>query len=137
MLLCVLDKSTDRVYRHPQAISPSYPQRPQGRFHRLSCFVYLCQKLYEEKEKGVQLNKDFFSLLSLPLFLRPHLQHMEVPRPGVQSDLQLPATATATQDLSLVFGLQRSSQQCEILNPLSKARDQTHIFMDTRWVHYR
>ena len=28
-------------------------------------------------------------------------------------------------------GLHHSSQQCQILNPLSKARDQTHIFMVT------
>ena len=33
-------------------------------------------------------------------FLGPHLQHMEIPRLGVQLELQLPAytTATATQD---------------------------------------
>ena len=35
-------------------------------------------------------------------FLGPHLQHKEVPRLGVESELQLPAytTATATPDLS-------------------------------------
>ena len=38
------------------------------------------------------------------LFLRPNPQHMEVPRLGVMSELQLPAytTATATLDLSWV-----------------------------------
>ena len=48
---------------------------------------------------------------------------MEVPRPGVASELQLPAyaTATATPDLSLVCHPHRSSRQHWILNPLSKA----------------
>ena len=30
------------------------------------------------------------------VFLGPHLQHMEVPRLGVKSELRLPAYATAT-----------------------------------------
>ena len=36
-------------------------------------------------------------------FLGPHLRHMEVPRLGAESELQLPAytTATATRDPSL------------------------------------
>ena len=64
-------------------------------------------------------------------FLGPHLRQMEVPRLGVQLELQLlahttatatPVTATATQDLSHVFNLHHSSQQRQILNPLSKAR---------------
>ena len=57
-----------------------------------------------------------------PVFLGPHLQHMEVPRLGVQSELQLPAytTATATQDLSHICDLPHSSRQCRILNPLSE-----------------
>ena len=65
-------------------------------------------------------------------FLGPHLQHMEVPRLGVQSELQLPAyaTVTATQDLSRVCDLHHSSQQHRVLNPLSKARDPTRILMD-------
>ena len=36
-------------------------------------------------------------------------------------------TATVTLDLSS----RHSSRQCQILNPLSEARDQTHIVMDT------
>ena len=48
---------------------------------------------------------------------------MEVPRLGVQSELQLPAysTATAMSDLSHIYDLHRSSWQCQILNPLSEA----------------
>ena len=57
---------------------------------------------------------------------------MEVPRLGVESELQLLATATATQDLSHVFDLHRSSQQRWIPNLLIEARDQTHMLTDTR-----
>ena len=32
-------------------------------------------------------------------------------------------------------GLHHSSQQCQVLNPLSRARNGTHILMDTSWVH--
>ena len=62
---------------------------------------------------------------------------MEVPRLGVELELQLPAytTATAMQGLSRVCNLHHSSWQCGIFNTLSRARDQTHILMDTRWVH--
>ena len=60
---------------------------------------------------------------------------MEVPRLGVQSELQLPACATvmATQILSHVCNLHHSSQQHRIPNPLSEAKDQTCILMDTSW----
>ena len=71
-------------------------------------------------------------------FLGPHLWHMEVPRLGVELELQLPAYATAiateTQDLSPVCDLHHSSQQRWILNPLSEARDGTRILMDTSQV---
>ena len=55
------------------------------------------------------------------------MQHMEVPRLGVESELQLPACATAIamQDLSFVCDLHQSSWHRQILNPLSKARDHT------------
>ena len=32
--------------------------------------------------------------------------------------------------------LHRSSQQCQILNPLKEARDRTHVLMDTSWIHF-
>ena len=54
---------------------------------------------------------------------------MEVPRLGVKSKLQLPAYATATLDLSYVCDLHHSSQKCQILNSLSKAKDQTCILI--------
>ena len=52
---------------------------------------------------------------------------MEVPRLGVESELQPPAyaTATAMRDLSLVCSLHHSSRQHWILNPLSEAKDRT------------
>ena len=58
---------------------------------------------------------------------------MELPRLAVESELQLPAytTATATQDLSHVWDLYHSSQQRQILNLLSEARDGTHILKET------
>ena len=59
-------------------------------------------------------------------------------RVGIKSELQLPAyataTATAKPDLSYVCDLCHSSLQCQILNPLSEARDQTHVLTDTSWV---
>ena len=64
-------------------------------------------------------------------FLVPLPQHMEVPRLGFESELQLPAydRATAMRDLSHVCNLHHRSQQCWILNPLCKARDRTHNLM--------
>ena len=78
--------------------------------------------------------RGFFVVLFL-VFLRPHLRHMEVPRIGVQLELQLQActTATATPDLSRICNLHHSSQQCWILNPPSEARDRTCVLKDTSW----
>ena len=60
---------------------------------------------------------------------------MEVPRLGVELELQLPAYSieTATQDLSCIC---YSLWQRWVLNPLSEARDRTHILTDTSWVPY-
>ena len=59
------------------------------------------------------------------------LQHMEVPRLGVKSELQLPAyaTATAMQDPSGVCDLHHSSWQHWILNPQNEVRDGIHNLM--------
>ena len=68
------------------------------------------------------------------LFSGPPPRHMEVPRLGVQS----PANTIATdmKDLSHDCNLYHSSQQHQILNPLSEARHQTCILMDTSQVEY-
>ena len=83
------------------------------------------------------------------LFVGLRLGHTEVPRLGVESELQLLAyttatamqkqlmawaTATATWPLSCFCDLCCSSWQCGILNPLSEAGNGTHILMDTSWV---
>ena len=70
-------------------------------------------------------------------FLGLHPRHMEVPRPGVESELLPPAytTATAAPDLSLVCDLYHSSQQHWMLNPLSETRDQTHNLMVPSRIH--
>ena len=79
-----------------------------------------------------------FSFSFFFFFLGPHPWHMEVPRLGVKSELQLLAyaPATAMPDLSPVFNLHRSSQQRRILNPLSEVRDQTRVLLDTSQVCY-
>ena len=65
-----------------------------------------------------------------------HPRHMELPRLRVESELQLPATITARamQDPSCICDLHHSSLQCWIPDPLSEARDWTHILMDPSWI---
>ena len=66
-----------------------------------------------------------FVLFCFLAFLGPYPWHMEVPRLGVQSELQLLAytTATVISGPSCVFNLYHSSWQRWILNPLNEARD--------------
>ena len=58
---------------------------------------------------------------------------MEVTKLGVELELKLPAytTATAMLDPSHICDLCHSLLQCRILNPLSEAKDQTLMLMDT------
>ena len=81
------------------------------------------------------------------LSLRLHLWHVEVPRLGIESELQLLAyiTATATADLSCLCDLRCSFHICDlqcslwqrwILNPLSKARDLSCVLMYTSQIHF-
>ena len=77
----------------------------------------------------------FFCLLPF-LGLLP--QHMEVPRLGVKSELQLPAytIATVTRDPSCVSDLHPSSWQHWILNPLSETRHRTCLLTDASWIYF-
>ena len=56
-----------------------------------------------------------------------HPWHMEVPRLGVESKLQLPAYTTATATGIRAMSSTYTTAHSWILNPLSKARDQTCI----------
>ena len=71
-------------------------------------------------------------------FLGLNTPHMEVPRLGVELELQLPAyaTATATSEPSCIFDLHHSSGQYQILNPLSKVRDGTCNLMIPSQIHF-
>ena len=66
------------------------------------------------------------------------MRHVEVPRLGVESELQLLActTATATWDPSHICDLHHSTRQYQILNTLSEARDGTQILMDPSQVTF-
>ena len=80
----------------------------------------------------------FFFLLSV--FLGLHLQHMEVPRLGNELEaaaagLYLSSQQHQLPDLSCIFDLHHSSQQCLLFSPLSLTRDWTCVLMDASWVH--
>ena len=83
-----------------------------------SCYLFLPTHFY-------------FILFYFICFLEPYLQHMEVSRLGVKSDVQwltCPA-ATAMRDLSCICNVHHSSWQHWILNPLGEAKDGTCILM--------
>ena len=72
-------------------------------------------------------------------FLGQHLRHMEVPGLGVESDLELLASATATAkpDLNCVCSLHHGSWQRWICGLLSGARDRTCIsWMLVRFINH-
>ena len=79
--------------------------------------------------------KCFNVLFYFIVFLGLHLRHMEVPRLGAESELQLPA-ATAMQDLSYVCDLHHSLWLRWILNPLRRAGDRTCTLIDASWARY-
>ena len=56
-------------------------------------------------------------------FLGLYPCHMEISRLGVESELQLPAYTTTTQNPSCIFDLRHSLWQCWILKLLSEAKD--------------
>ena len=65
--------------------------------------------------------------------LRLYLRHMEVLRLGVESELQLPAyaTATAMPDLSRICDLHCSLWQHQIVIPLREVRDRPCLLRGT------
>ena len=61
-------------------------------------------------------------------FLGPHLQHMEVPRLGAKSERQQHQIQAESVTYTTAHG------KHWVLNPQSKAREGTHILVDTSWV---
>ena len=64
----------------------------------------------------------------------PALPEKPVGQSHNQKSLLARVTTTATPDPSCVCNPYHSSRQHWILNPLSEARDQACILMDTGWV---
>ena len=83
---------------------------------------------------GMWANSYHFIYLFIYVFLGLHQQHMDVPRLGVKSELQLPAytTATATLALSLICDPRDSSQPRQPFNPPSGATQRNHLPLNTR-----
>ena len=92
--------------------------------------IHLC--LVKSVIWGSMFFKDEPNIFFSFFFLGTYLWHMEVPRLGVELELQLAAYATATATLNprLICNLRHSLQQGQILNPLNRAWDQTRILID-------
>ena len=75
--------------------------------------LFHCQPQCRDGHKSHLYYAFLFFFNFLMSFLGPHLQPMEIPRLGVQSELQLPAysTATATPDPCFICNLHHSSWQ--------------------------
>ena len=110
-------------------------------------WIFLASMFKWQRKLGLGRRGNFWKLSFLELslfvclwffFLGPYLQHIEVPRLGVELKLQVLAytTAIAMPDRSHICDLHWGSQQCQILNPLNRARDWTRMLMDTSWVGY-
>ena len=79
------------------------------------------------KRMHCMICKLYLNKFNFFFFLGTHLWHMEVPRLGIESELLLLAyaTATAIPDPGCICNLHHRLRQCQILNPLSKAKDHT------------
>ena len=106
---CIIDQINDHVNKVWGLIQPIM----KGASLYFSFAIILCCILL------------YYFIILFFVFLGLHVQHMEVPRLGAESELQRPtyATVTAMQDLSCICELHHSSWQCQIFNPLNEARD--------------
>ena len=105
------------------------------------CFIHLSTFSSQQSAWHIVGTQQIFVKQSFNFFfyfLGLHPQHMEVPRLGVQLELQLLAytTATATSDPSRVWDPHHSPRQCQILNLLSKARNRTRNLMVPSLIYF-
>ena len=100
---------------------------------RINRYTLLISKTDKQQSPTLQLpvgTIQYLFLVFLP-FLGPLLLHMEFPGQGSNQSLTSSLHQSHSNAGSSHFcKLHHSSQQCPILNPLSKARDQTCVFMD-------
>ena len=82
----------------------------------------------------------FFCLFSFVSFLGLHPSPLAYGISWARGQIRTAAASlyhtTWTRDPSHICNLYHSSEQHQILNPLSRARDWTSILMDTSWVRY-
>ena len=139
-------------------ISSTLKNKTNPLFHSISQrlqpypFIPLCSKI-PLKELSRLLSPTPFPLLTLKhsefkllffiiiyLFIFAFSRAALTAYGGSQARGQIEAVATARWDPSCVWDLHhnsrqcRSSRQCRILNPLSKARDRTHNLVVPSWI---
>ena len=104
-------------------------------------FISLIERALSEHCKSIILQYDCKKIRGHhDNWWKPHffffLLFRAVPKTYEGSQARGQTTATALWDLSHICNLYHSSWQSWIPKPLSKARDQTHIFIDTSWIHF-
>ena len=82
---------------HPQGCPCSHWPQTRGNLLPKGAGSYSCRGLERQDSRPESYTRDGFFFFFLFLFRAAH-GHMEVPRLGVDSELQLPAYATATPD---------------------------------------
>ena len=103
--------------------------QPKNTKNTISLFIFsplsICQCSFQYTSLIHLLSGLSKSISFCFFFLGLHPRHMEVPRLGVESEIQLPAytTARATRFLSHVCDLHHSLRQPWIPDPPSEARD--------------
>ena len=133
------------LYHHPQQSISLLGERVVAK-------LWIQKNKTRESEDNLWFYKNSESLWCIPdtnivnqlqfffffCFLGLLLRHREVPSLGVNLELQLPAytTDTAMWDLSCVCDLNHSSGQHQIPDPLSEARDRTHILITTSGIRF-
>ena len=125
MCLCQILKPLQQAQTEP-----ALPQR-----HRSLTYCTISGTPEKKIYIHIHINTHTHTFFFFFYFSGQHLWHMEVPRLGSNQSYTT-ATATATQNPSHICNLHCSSRQCQILNPLSEARDRTHVLMDISQVHY-
>lgn len=136
ILFCLCPSNLSTLMHHWVPLPSAYVQQENRTWkrmtHTLIHTTHKCSSYLSIYIPSIQ-HLNFLFIYYITLFLLGlQLQHVEVPRSGAESELQLWAYTTATLDPSHICGLCCSLQQHQIFNLLSKARDPTHVLMDNQ-----